>query len=328
MLKSSLSWAGRLSPWLIIGGLSYAALFVQPTVNPHPLDQPLLETRDAFFDAEVLGQHWWAVGQNGALLESTDDGQSWQRAEVPGRDNLQGIASSPDGRVVVVGNQGRAWIRQADGSWREQRLLGEDSVAKLLDVSFIDGHFWAVGEIGSLLRADADLSQWQALSIDEDVTLNSIRAGANGDLWIAAEFGRLLHSVDHGESWQVQELSSESLRAVHFNGDTGVAVGNRGGVYLSENGGQNWRELPPFTEEHLYDVTFHEQRWIATGDRGALYQSRNAVPDQGWQRWSPASLDKSYHSRLVNTDRGVLLVGKQVGLLEAQDLRLLIKETP
>jgi len=39
-------------------------------------------------------------------------------------------------------------------------------VAKLLDVSFIDGHFWAVGEMGSLLRADADLSQWQALSIE------------------------------------------------------------------------------------------------------------------------------------------------------------------
>ena len=326
MLSTCLSWAGRLSPWVIIGSLSYAALFVQPTVNPHPLSQPLLENRDAFFDAEVYGQHVWAVGQNGALLESLDGGDSWTREEVPGRDNLQGIAVSPAGKVVVVGNQGRLWVKQDDGSWKEQQVLGEDTVAKLLDVTFIDNHFWVVGEIGSLLRGDADGSNWQQLSIDEDVTLNSIRAGANDDLWIAAEFGRLLHSVDHGQSWQVQELGSESLRAIHFNAQVGVAVGNRGGFYLSENAGESWREVPAFTEEHLYDVTFNEGRWIVTGDRGALYQSREAVPAKGWQRWSPAGLDKSYHSRLLNTDRGVLLIGKQVGLLGAEDLRLLIKE--
>ncbi|KRW60960.1 WD40/YVTN/BNR-like repeat-containing protein [Pseudomonas sp. TTU2014-080ASC] len=326
MLNTCLSWVGRLSPWMIIGSLSYAALFVQPTVNPHPLNQPLLENRDAFFDAEVYGQHIWAVGQNGALLESLDNGESWSREEVPGRDNLQGIAVSPQGTVVVVGNQGRLWVKQDDGSWKEQQVLGEDTVAKLLDVTFIDNHFWVVGEIGSLLRGDADGTNWQQLSIDEDVTLNSITAGANDDLWIAAEFGRLLHSVDHGQSWQVQELGSESLRALKFNGQVGVAVGNRGGFYLSENAGESWREVPAFTEEHLYDVTFNEGRWIVTGDRGALYQSREAVPAKGWQRWSPAGLDKSYHSRLLNTDRGVLLIGKQVGLLGAEDLRLLIKE--
>ncbi|MCU1719046.1 YCF48-related protein [Pseudomonas sp. 5P_3.1_Bac2] len=326
MLSTCLSWVGRLSPWVIIGGLSYAALFVQPTVNPHPLSQPLLENRDAFFDAEVYGPHIWAVGQNGALLESLDSGDSWSREEVPGRDNLQGIAVSPAGRVVVVGNQGRLWVKQDDGSWKEQQVLAEDTVAKLLDVTFIDNHFWVVGEIGSLLRGDADGSHWQQLSIDEDVTLNSIRAGANGDLWIAAEFGRLLHSVDHGQTWQVQELGSESLRAIQFNAQVGVAVGNRGGLYLSEDAGANWRQVPAFSEEHLYDVIWSDGRWIATGDRGALYQSHQAIPAKGWQRWSPAGLDKSYHSRLLNTEHGVLLIGKQVGLLGAEDLRLLIKE--
>lgn len=326
MLRSLTSWMGRLSPWMIIGSLSYAALFVQPTVNPHPLNQPLLENRDAFFDAEVLGQHLWVVGQNGALLVSSDAGQSWKREELPGRDNLQGIAVSPAGKLVVVGNQGRLWVKGEEGGWTQQEALGEDSVAKLLDVSFIDNHFWAVGEIGSLLRADAEARHWEQLSIDEDVTLNSIRPGANGDLWIAAEFGRLLHSVDHGETWQVQELGSESLRAVHFRGRIGVAVGNRGGFYLSENAGETWREVPAFTEEHLYDVTWHQGRWIVTGDRGALYQSSEAIPERGWQRWTPQGLDKSYHSRLLNTEQGVLLIGKQIGLLDAESLRLLIKE--
>ena len=47
MLESTLSWAGRLSPWLIIGALSYAALFIKPTVNPPPLNQPYAAKKDA-----------------------------------------------------------------------------------------------------------------------------------------------------------------------------------------------------------------------------------------------------------------------------------------
>lgn len=325
MFSRLMSRLACLSPWMVIGGLAYAAVFVEPSVNSVPLDQPLVERRDLFFDGAVQGQQLWVVGQNGALLSSTDAGASWKREELPGRANLQAIAVSPKGRLVVVGNQGQVWTRSPNQpgtkqSWRSLQLPVSELAGKLLSVSFIEGHFWAVGEMGALFRGDAEAANWQRLGGEDDVTFNSIGAGVNGDLWITAEFGRLLRSRDQGQTWSTQELGSESLRALTFNGSTALAVGNRGEVYLSRDGGDDWQAVAHFTTEHLFDVAVHRGEWLVTGDRGALFRSTD--PQQGWQAWAPAGLDKSYHSRLLDTDRGVVLVGQQLGLLSNDDLQL------
>lgn len=319
MFSRLLGWVARLAPWLVIGSLAYAAVFIKPSVNPVPLNQPLLERRDAFFDGAALGEQLWIVGQNGALLSSLDAGAHWTREELPGRGNLQSIAVSNTGRQVVVGNQGRVWTRQADEPWQSQDLRVSDLAGKLLGVSFINGHFWAVGEMGALFRSDAEAQHWQAMGTDDDVTFNSIRAGAQGDLWITAEFGRLLRSRDDGRTWSTQELGRESLRALVFDGRQGVAVGNQGQAYLSEDAGDTWHRIKPFTREHLFDIAVHHGKWLATGDRGALF--RSPAPSGGWQAWTPEGLDKSYHSRLLDTAEGVVLIGHQLGLLRQDDLQ-------
>ncbi|WP_300728270.1 YCF48-related protein [Pseudomonas sp.] len=325
MVSFVASWLARLAPWMVIGGLAYAAVFIQPSVESVPLHQPLLERRDLFFDGAVQGDQLWVIGQNGALLSSADAGNSWDREELPGRSNLQSIAVSPEGRQVVVGNQGRVWTRVSDQAWQSAQLPVSELAGKLLSVSFIDGHFWAVGEMGALFRSDADAQHWQALGDEADVTFNSIRAGANGDLWITAEFGRLLRSRDQGLTWTPVELGSESLRALVFSGSTAMAVGNRGEVYLSSDSGDHWQALPHFTTEHLFDVAVHDGHWVVTGDRGALFRSDN--PASGWQAWTPAGLDKSYHSRLLDSEHGVVVIGQQLGLLRDNDLQIWPQES-
>jgi photosystem II stability/assembly factor-like uncharacterized protein len=324
MFKCLLGWLARLAPWMVIGSLAYAAVFIKPSVNPVPLDQPLLERRDAFFDGAALGEHLWIVGQNGALLSSLDAGATWAREELPARSNLQSVAVSDQGRQVVVGNQGHLWTRQGQEPWQSQELVVSDLAGKLLSVSFINGHFWAVGEMGALFRGDADATHWEPMGDGDDVTFNSIRAGVDGDLWITAEFGRLLRSRDGGLTWSTQELGSESMRALVFDGRTGVAVGNQGQVFISRDGGDSWQAVNAFTPEHLFDVTVHDGEWLTTGDRGALFRSR--TPANEWQAWTPDGLDKSYHSRLLDTANGVVLIGHQLGLLRQDDLQLWPRE--
>lgn len=324
MLSSLVNMLARLSPWIVIGGLAFAAFFIKPTVNPVPLHQPLLEHRDAFFDGAIRGDQLWIAGQNGALLSSADAGDSWVREELPGRHNLQSIAVSDQGRQVVVGNEGRVWTRQNDEPWHSQQLEVSDFAGKLLSVSFINGHFWVVGEMGARFRGDADAKSWQNLGADEDVTFNSIRSGIDNDIWITAEFGRLLRSRDDGGTWTTQEMGSESLRALVFEGRTGVAVGNQGQAFISYDGGDNWKALTTFTSDHLYDINVQLGQWVTTGDRGALFRTTN--PAGTWQSWTPKGLDKSYHSRLLNTSEGMVLIGHQIGLLHQDSLQLWPKE--
>lgn len=310
----------RLAPMVIIGGLGYAAVFIKPSVNPVPLEQPLLERRDAFFDGAILDKHIWIVGQNGALLTSEDAGRSWIREELPKRGNLQSIAVSPTGQKVVVGNQGQLWVRQLDGPWEHQELQVSDLAGKLQNIKFIEGQFWVVGEMGALFQGSADASNWRALGLGEDINLNAISPGWNGDLWIAAEFGRLLRSNDKGRSWTVQELGDESMRAMYFKGHVGVAVGNRGQVYLSRNGGDSWDAVPAFTNEHLFDVVEHDGRWLVTGARGALFRADS--PEGPWHAWTPEGLDMSYHNRMLASAGGVVLIGQQLGLLHGDELEI------
>lgn len=324
MFSRLLEWVFRLAPWIVIGGLAFAAVFIKPSVNPVPLDQPLLEHRDAFFDGAALGERLWIVGQNGALLSSKDAGGHWLREELPGRRNLQSIAVSDKGRQVVVGNEGRVWTRQDAEPWQSQQLLVSDLAGKLSSVSFINGYFWAVGEMGALFRSDADAAKWQAMGSGDDVNFNSIRAGVDGDLWITAEFGRLLRSRDDGRTWTTQELGSESLRALVFDGRTGVAVGNQGQAFITQDGGDSWKTLPSFTREHLFDISVHNGQWITTGDRGALFHTQD--PTGTWRSWTPQGLDKSYHSRLLDTADGVVLIGHQLGLLRQDDLQIWPRE--
>lgn len=324
MLKNLGGRAACLAPWLVIGSLAYAAVFIKPTVDPVPLDQPLVERRDAFFDGAVLGQKLWVVGQNGALLYSPDEGAHWIREGLPTRGNLQAIAVSDQGRIVVVGNQGRLWTRQDFEPWESRDLMVSDVAGKLLSVNFINGYFWAVGEMGMVFRGDENAANWQTMREGEDVTFNSVRAGADGDLWITAEFGQLLRSRDGGATWSTQELGSESLRAIAFDGREGIAVGNQGQAFLTKDAGDTWEPLESFTREHLFDVVFHRGEWLTTGDRGALFRSR--TPAAGWQAWVPNGLDKGYHNRLLDTADGVVLIGHQIGLLRQDDLQLWPRE--
>lgn len=310
-----LPWVAKLSPWMLIAGLAYAAVFVKPSVNGAPLLQPVVESRDMFFGAAGDRSSLWVVGQNGAVLHGVDNASRWSREELPNHSNLQAVAVSPEGVVVTVGNQGDLWLRTPGHGWRNAPLPVGEFGGKLLDVAYIRGHFWVVGEMGALFRAGPGAGTWERMTEEQDVAFNAIRSGVNGDLWIAAEFGRLLRSQDGGRTWNAQELGSESLRALAFDAQTGVAVGNAGHIYLSQDGGDSWRSLTPFSRDHLHDVVVQDGLWSVVGDNGTYFQSDK--PSDGWKNVAIdfGELGKGYLTRILPLAEGDLLVGRQLSMV-------------
>lgn len=315
-----LSWAARLSPWGLIAGLAYAAVFIKPAVDAAPLLQPVVEQRDMFFGAAGDLTSLWVVGQDGAVLHGVEGATRWSREVLPGRRNLQAVAVSPDGVVVTVGNHGDLWLKTPGQAWRNTPLPVSEIGGKLMDVAFIGGHFWVTGEMGALFRSGPGAGTWERVGEEQDVAFNVIRQGVGNDLWIAAEFGRLLRSRDGGLSWTTQELGSESLRSVSFQGQVGVAVGNAGHVYVSQDGGDSWKNISRFTSDHLRDVVVVDGLWSVVGDNGTYFQSRK--PAGGWVNTALefGELGKGYFTRVLPVAGGNLLVGQQLAVIDSGQL--------
>ncbi|WP_018403851.1 beta propeller repeat protein [Marinobacter gelidimuriae] len=166
MVGKVLSFAAQVAPWAVVSGLAYAATFVKPTVKPLPLPQPLSEPRDLFYDVSASeADHYWFAGNNGVVLEGGSDPASWQRHTMPKDINLQGIAVSSDGTVLAVGNAGWTFRHQEDSSWAALKLPVSEIAGKLIEVAWLDDHFFAIGEMGAVFRSDAQAQDWENVSI-------------------------------------------------------------------------------------------------------------------------------------------------------------------
>ncbi len=119
--------------------------------------------------------------------------------------------------------------------------------------------------------------------------------------------------------WPAEYLDDADLRGVTFvNGEIGWAVGDRGAVWHTRNGGREWERRPVASSDRLNAVTFldADHGWIGGGSvepyslngRGFIL-----ITDDGGQKWQPmprASL--SYlHDLDVLDSRVALAVGSR-----------------
>jgi|LWDU01.1.fsa_nt_gi photosystem II stability/assembly factor-like uncharacterized protein len=63
----------------------------------------------------------FAVGQDGTILKTNDQGNSWQSVEIDGNANLLGVWASKHGEIVVTGV--RSFLRSSDGgdTWEDNQ---------------------------------------------------------------------------------------------------------------------------------------------------------------------------------------------------------------
>ena len=112
---------------------------------------------------------------------------------------------------------------------------------------------------------------------------------SGGNWWgLPGSAGLILHSVDGGEHWEVQLKSSwwrilpiASLSSIAVRGNRqGWAVGGRGTIFHTSDGGRTWVDQPSGTTEGLNAVQCisPHQGWAA-GDRGVILKTINGGQD-------------------------------------------------
>ncbi|WP_417685455.1 WD40/YVTN/BNR-like repeat-containing protein [Pseudidiomarina gelatinasegens] len=282
-MRKLFSLLAGFAPWLIVAGLAYAAAFIKPETELRPLPQPLLESRDVFFDVVATTDNTLVyVGSKGTLL-TRDVDFVWQRGQFAEQLNLQSIAVNTSGVLAAVGNQGALYVYDGEPNasaiadprnWRFQALPVNEFASKLLSITASSDGFWVVGEMGTIFHLQQHTTG-EPLSIvtkqlDHDINLSDVVVADNGTIWIAGEFGTLLHSSNNGKTWQTQEITDVTLQSIALANGKMLVVGNSGFIATSNDDGASWKQLASHTNEHLYSATAIDQGWVVGGANGTL----------------------------------------------------------
>jgi len=216
-------------------------------------------TLQPLFDVDFIDeQRGWIVGRLGTILHSNDGGATWRKQDSGVDKHLFAVDFFDANRGVAVGDWGVILTTADGGATWQGRDLGEDVIFN--GVAMVDSSVALIaGELGTILRSDDGGATWVKQTSGVDKTLFGLYCADRSRCWAVGIDALLLHSADGGATWQVlngateqraleqvgfgQALDNPSLYSVRVVGDFGVAVGEIGAVFVSEDGGAAWQRL-------------------------------------------------------------------------------------
>jgi photosystem II stability/assembly factor-like uncharacterized protein len=206
----------------------------------------------------------WAVGAGGVVLRSTDAGVTWtlQPVQLPDEmggsrpldTNLFGVAALSPTEAIAVGDLGVV-LRTRDGEhWEKVPLdaavLADDNVPErifnaVVFTSPTDG--WIAGEFATLLRTTDGGNTWVGQRTIEgapnDLYLFNLSAAPGGPAAAVGLAGSVIVSSEGGAKWESRSVdTSAGLFAIAWQGEQGVAVGDRGVLFVTQDGGKTWTD--------------------------------------------------------------------------------------
>lgn len=264
-----------------------------------------LSTGSAYnqYDIFALDAQRLFVGGVDALMKSANGGQSWTTLPLLDESNapiynstLQAIHFFDENTGVATGfmltGNVEVILRTTDGGqhWKMVHVQTGGTAPKFLtDFSFpTPGVGYACGNRGVILKTENAGVSWTPVQLPSSSgTYSGIFFTDPINGYIAGS-GKILRTVNGGETWTTQFFTGKNFNAVHFpSASWGYAVGESG-IMATTNGGDNWTApvVQPLHAGALTDVFFLNDTVGFTLDaEGKMYKTRN-----GGQLWEKTAL--------------------------------------
>ncbi len=233
------------------------------------------------------------------ILETLDAGESWQKK----RDIFHGNDFDFNGNVAyIVGAEGYV-LRSVDaGNTWLQLQTGFDNV--LLSVSVVDEFTTFISgiSIGNqnnsvLLKTENGGSSWQLIDFPNNNAVKSIVFTSTLVGHAACENGKILKTIDGGETWYLtaQENTSYDFSKLHFISPTiGFVAIEWEGLYKTLDGGNTWNHV--FGSFDISSINFiNENIGFVSGEDGLIFKTND-----GGLNWEEISfMFLSYYSDMT-----------------------------
>ena len=293
-------------------------------------------THNVLLDIVRIDSRLVAVGEQGIIIFSDDEGQSWQQAKVPVSVTITAVYFTAPAHGWAVGHQGII-LGSVDGgkSWQQQ-YSGYTAYQQALEMIARK-----IGRIEQQLNSNDPEIDKEALQLrleelqfskeDYQKTLQDGPSQPLLDIWFrdnqngiaVGAYGLLIMTNDGGKHWQLHEQYLSNIDKFHFysiaqssNGDLFLA-GESGTLWHSDNQGQSWQTLTAPYEGSLFGLISAKDGSLLTfGLRSNLFRTEDGGAH--WQRITTDS-DASLLGGTISDHGNIVLVGTSGTVLSSQD---------
>jgi len=204
------------------------------------------------------GRLGWMTSAGGAILRTTDGGESWTPAAIvpPSNREIYTVSFAPDGqRGIGVGYDGIFMTADGGANWKLR-----EAPSALNGVSFTNsGHTaFAVGPSGRIWRSEDWGGTWKQIPSGTEATLYGVlftAAGRLGWIWGGAvkdpEFpSTILRTENGGRTWAAASIAGTaeeilSIRDLWFDADGRYGwAATDVGMLRSVDSGRTWDQVP------------------------------------------------------------------------------------
>ena len=214
--------------------------------------------------------HGVAVGDYGAILRTTDGGESWEQQLSGDQLAFRQLHFFDDSCGIAAGFHGTCFrTEDAGASWSKVPL---GTIADLPGMAAYGDNVWLSGADGILLKSTDRGRSFTKIDSPTDAMLGSISFATERVGWVASVQRKLYRTVDGGATWSEQKFDSfMPVTTVHARSATECWLGGYHGLLLrSIDGGASWQKIRSYDTDY-FAMTFDDRGigW-AVGKRGAV----------------------------------------------------------
>lgn len=241
-------------------------------------------TRSTLTAVTAVADKVWAVGHDGVILYSANNGKTWIRQRVAPFDKdsedlqngapLLDVYFSDEQNGFAIGAYSQLLVTSDGGShWTMRNVLGKSTAE--VEAQQVEDNA-AVNEENWTFSQD-DL----ALDEETDPHFNAIARTGDGSFFIVAERGAAFRSTDAGNTWQRLQMPYQGsmFGVIGFADRHVLCFGLRGNVYESFDLGDTWQRIDTDTTLSLMGGTVYGENGVMLVGANGIILQRNKLSD-------------------------------------------------
>ena len=221
--------------------------------------------------------HGWIVTY-GAVLKSEDGGETWSQIGKPTKYPLSVVKfiNLQVGYAAGGAERGCQIFRTSDGGKTWTKIYENFEGGTVFDLEALDQET-VIGAINDafLLRSEDSGTTWQKIEIGIRGA-SALAVGPGSIVWLVGRRASFCYSIDKGRTWEPVVLPNSSMNtdwiSIAFSSaQRGVAVGKKGVIVVSDDGGKSWLETRADVADDLRRIQVNEESALITGSH-AVYR--------------------------------------------------------